>query len=81
MERFVWGKITERHIVGPYEIVEHIQKHDGHTGFHVYVNSKDTNRNYRTLDEALLGAIAFRNLSNPNVAGPMAEAAAKILLR
>lgn len=69
--RFVWGPITFVHEVGPYQIVEYrrdmsnagmvsMYADHGTTYFHPYIDGKDTSHSYRSLDAALVGAIAYR---------------------
>jgi hypothetical protein len=71
--RFVWGRIKETHVVGPYSIVEFtptdVVKREKATGltagghlnqFHPYVDGQDTSNVAPSLDGALCLAIAFR---------------------
>lgn len=57
---FVWGKIEDVHTVGDYQIIEYTSKSDKRRSFHVYLNFRDTNVSYSSLDEALAGAIAYK---------------------
>lgn len=71
-KKFAWGRVIQRHAIGPYEIVEYAERGaDNHkkypsqeTGrilFHPYVKKVDTNHSFESLDAALAGAIAYRN--------------------
>lgn len=66
MKRFPWGKIIERHEIGPYEIIEYdaygtgnsSHKVTGEILFHV----EDAASSYVSLDDAIVGAIVYRKL-------------------
>lgn len=58
---FPWGKVTQWHRVGQYAIAEYINS-DGGTSFHAYVGRDDTHHSFSTLDDALIDAIAYRNM-------------------
>ncbi len=71
-QRHTWGPIQRIHVVGRYQIVEYLddarnlypiesRRTHGRTTFDVYIDQKDVQRSYLTLDEALLGAIAIAN--------------------
>jgi hypothetical protein len=69
---FLWGAIIQVHTVGPYAIIEYLEKvpvnRDDKTRrvmFHIEVEGKDAHRSYETLDAALAGAIAYRH-EGPN---------------
>ena len=51
-----WGKVVKIHCVGEYQIVEAI-KDDGKIHYHGYINYKDTNTSYSSLDSVLVGCI------------------------
>ncbi len=55
-----WGKVVEIHCVGEYQIVEAI-KDDGKVHYHGYINYKDTNTSYSSLDSALVGCIGRKH--------------------
>jgi hypothetical protein len=71
---FTWGRVVARHYVGEYEIVEFVpnkavnisqEEYDRRlaehpTSFHPFINGKDTNHGYNSLDHALVGAIALK---------------------
>ena len=62
---FTWGELIKIHTIGEYDIIEYFDKdEDGKTTitiqFHLYVFNEDTCRSYDSLDEALLGAIAYK---------------------
>lgn len=60
---FAWGEITTTHVLGPYAIVEYILH--GVTWFHSYVDGKDTNHSFPSLDAAMAGCTAYRH-EGPN---------------
>ena len=55
-----WGKVLEIHCIGEYQIVEAI-KDDGKVHYHGYINYKDTNTSYCSLDSALVGCIGRKH--------------------
>ena len=59
-QRFTWGKIDEIIDVGEYTIVKYASGTLKETFFSVYVNGKSTSTSTRSLDGALLYAIAHR---------------------
>lgn len=74
-ERFTWGKVIRVHVVGEdYAIVEYVPRrpsnvsvedYDSSPQFGVFVRGArrygwDTGRSWRSLDEALIAAIAWR---------------------
>ncbi len=87
--RFTWGRIGQIHDIGyappegvsPYTIVEYLPwgrlEADG-ANFHVYVDGKDQSVGSRSLEGAILIAIARRNLE-ANKGRFMAQAAAVLL--
>ena len=75
---FHWGNIVNIYEIGPYGFVKY-NRQDG-VFFHVYVCEVSTNTSCKTLDEAMIFAIARRNLE-VNEAHWMTEAAKKVLLR
>lgn len=59
---FHWGRIVATHTVGIYQIVEFTrQDHnpDVESSFHPYINGRDTNHSYSTIEEAITAAIAI----------------------
>lgn len=75
-EPFVWGEVLQTYYVGPYAIVEYQDNKpdnaesigwEPNVAYHYYVsinNSqefRDTNHSTRSLDRALVEAVAFRN--------------------
>jgi len=60
---FVWGVVVEVHEVGPYSIVEHLDKED-HRIFHPYVEGRDTNCGCTTIEGALLQAMAVKHIGH-----------------
>ena len=59
---FNWGKIIKIQAIGDYQIIEYIScsSGKGEPSFHSYVDFKDTNHSYNTLEQALIGVIAHR---------------------
>lgn len=55
---YCWGKVKKIHCVGEYQIVEAIK--DNKTHWHGYINYKDTNISYDSLDSALAGCIGYK---------------------
>ena len=55
-----WGKVLEIHCIGEYQIVEAI-KDDGKIHYHGYINYKDANTSYSSLDSALVGCIGRKH--------------------
>lgn len=72
---FTWGKVVAIHEVGEYQIVEYVPNQSSNvsdadyaerlakhpTSFHPYIKGDDTSRSYHSLDEALVGVIAYRH--------------------
>ena len=75
---FTWGDVVDIHDIGLYSLIEYTDHHDRKTGFHVYVDGHSTNNTFPTMDEAILFAIARKNLE-PNEARFMAIGATKLL--
>lgn len=68
---YTWGEVVTIHEIGEYAIVESIdwasKKTEIMTGvigdttkYHPYVNEQNTNHSYSSLDEAIIGAIAYK---------------------
>lgn len=53
-----WGEVIKIHCVGEYQIVEAIEDNKIH--WHGYINYKDTNISYSSLDSALIGCIGYK---------------------
>jgi len=49
---YTWGKIITTHSIGDYQIIE-----DHKNNFHLYINFKDTNTSYSSIDTALIGGV------------------------
>lgn len=60
-KRWAWGGAPVVHEIGPYSIVESVDEKRGVILFHPYVNGKDTNSSYLTLDQSLLAAMDHRH--------------------
>jgi len=64
---YVWGKIKKIHEIGEYVIVEYSEpnyrnvENNESIVFHPFINGKDTNRGYDTLDGAIVGVIARKH--------------------
>lgn len=56
---FSWGEIVYTHIIGKYVIFEYKTKGEPETSFHPYINFKDISHSYNTLDQAIIGVIAY----------------------
>lgn len=54
-----WGEVVKIHCVGDYQIVEAIK--DNKTHWHGYINYKDTNTSYYSLDSALVSCIGRKH--------------------
>lgn len=54
-----WGEVVKIHCVGEYQIVEAIKDQKMH--YHGYINYKDTNTSYYSLDSALVGCIGRKH--------------------
>lgn len=61
-ERFPWGRIEERYEIGEYHVARYIGNIDGRTGFHGWIDGKDTNTSWASLDEALIGMVTMKYL-------------------
>lgn len=71
---FPWGPVKEVHIIGDYQIVEFHPRvfKNGHgtseysesTSFSAYIGWHSISRSYDTLDEALVGLIAYKHDGN-----------------
>jgi hypothetical protein len=72
VKNFPWGPVVETHSIGEYFIVEYhpqifkgchgTRKHEEtKTSFHPYINSKDTNNCFVSLDMALIGCICLKH--------------------
>jgi hypothetical protein len=72
-KEFVWGPIDAVHTVGEYAIVQYREDQSNHsasqpwawnrhgrTVYHPYLNGRDTNHSYASLDSALVGVIAIK---------------------
>ena len=53
-----WGKVLEIHCIGEYQIVEAMKGNKTH--WHGYINYKDANISYSSLDSALIGCIGYK---------------------
>lgn len=74
-ERFPWGRVIEDFEIGPYTIRKFIWKdiqnseQSGTIGYSAYINGKDANRSYGTLQAAMIGVISYE------AQGPNSQAA------
>ena len=59
-DEYSWGKVIKVHCIGEYQIVESIGKRDGEVHWHGYINYRDTNTSYSSLDSALIGCIGIK---------------------
>lgn len=60
VKEYTWGKVVKVHCIGEYQIVEAIGKRSGETQWHGYINYRDTNTSYSSLDYALVGCIGIK---------------------
>ena len=74
-KEFVWGPVVKVHEIGEYSIVEYRPQifkdscgtgkyEEEKTNFHPYINGKDTNRSFESLDDAIIGTICYKVDSN-----------------
>ena len=59
-KEYTWGDVVNVHCIGEYQIVEAIGKRDKETQWHGYINYRDTNTSYSSLDSALVGCIGIK---------------------
>ena len=59
-KEYTWGNVVNVHCIGEYQIVEAIGKRDKETQWHGYINYRDTNTSYSSLDSALVGCIGIK---------------------
>ena len=59
-KEYTWGEVVKVHCIGEYQIVEAIGKRDGEVHWHGYINYRDTNTGYSSLDSALVGCIGIK---------------------
>ena len=59
-KEYTWGDVVKVHCIGEYQIVEAIGKRDGKVQWHGYINYRDTNTGYSSLDSALVGCIGIK---------------------
>ena len=57
-KEYHWGRVLKIHCVGEYQIVEATKDEKVHS--HGYINYKDTNISYCSLDSALVGCIGYK---------------------
>ena len=57
---YVWGPILNIYCIGEYQIVEYIDKKSNKVLYHGYINYRDTNTGYCSLDTALIGCIGIK---------------------
>lgn len=84
--RFPWGRVLALHDVGAFTIVEYEARpadnnpdKTRYVKFHVYVAGEDKHESFNTLEDALVGAVAYALNRNVNVARQAAHFATKIL--
>ena len=56
-KEYHYGEVVAIHCIGGYQIVEYIDKISKDTHWHGYINYRDTDRSYSSLDSALIGCI------------------------
>lgn len=57
---FSWGKIRKVHCIGEYQIIEYMRTMENRICYHGYINYRDTNVGYYSLDSALIGCIGMK---------------------
>ena len=57
-EEYSWGNVLNIHCIGEYQIVEATKENKTH--WHGYIDYKDTNTSYDSLDSALVGCIGIK---------------------
>lgn len=58
-KEYHWGHVIDVHCIGEYQIIESVKSGTKH--WHGYINYKDTNHSYSSLDSALIGCIARKH--------------------
>ncbi len=86
--KFTWGKVVHFHSIGRYEFVEYYGREykdsrptgelDATTTFHIYVDGKSTSSGAKSIEEAMVIAVALGKLE-VNAARWMAIGACKLL--
>ncbi len=62
-ETFHWGQVIKTHIIGEFQIIEYEAIFNGKNQgirFHPYINFCDIGNSYYSLDEAIIGVIAYK---------------------
>lgn len=58
-KEYHWGHVIAVHCIGEYQIIEYVKA--GEMLWHGYINYKDTNCSYSSLDSALIGCITRKH--------------------
>ena len=58
-QEYSWGRVLKIHCIGKYQIVKAIKNDELH--WHGYIDYKDTNISYSSLDSALVGCIGYKH--------------------
>lgn len=80
---YTWGQIIRIHDLGKYAFVQHYwnyvdNKDSKESSFSIYIDEKDIGRSCSSLESAMITAVSFSKLKEPNTAGWMASAAMKL---
>ena len=59
-KEFIWGNVIKVYCIGEYQVVKYIDKKENETYYHGYINYRDTNNSYSSLDSALIGCIGHK---------------------
>jgi len=65
---FSWGRITNVYCVGEYIIFEYINSPNGEILYHAYIDYENVPTSYLTLDQCLIGTIAYKYEDNDRAA-------------
>ena len=58
-KEYTWGDAVNVHCIGEYQIIEAIGR-NGEVHWHGYINYRDVNTSYSSLDSALIGCIGIK---------------------
>lgn len=60
-KQYNWGQVIETHTIGEYQIIEAVEKGSNSKRlFSAYLNFKSISCSYYSLDEALVGLLAYK---------------------
>ena len=58
---FSWGTVLNIYPISNYQIIEY-KDEEGDIFFHPYIEFEDENCTFKTLDQALIGCVVFKNV-------------------